>query len=167
MRAIEEMVEKLSPLAWRISFRILADREAAEDAAQEVMVKVWRNIGQMRDERGFSSWFYRIVVNCCYDEIRRRKKITMIKADDITWGLLSEQFISDNEGETSISGYEEIIRTITSELSPVQKAVFVLSDLEGMDNRQISVITGKSLNSVKSNLHYARKRIMEIVRGRF
>jgi len=61
----------------------------------------------------------------------------------------------------------EIMRTVTAELSPKQRTVFVLSDLEGMDNEQIIEITGLNTNSLKSNLYYARKKVREIIRGRY
>jgi RNA polymerase sigma-70 factor, ECF subfamily len=166
-RAFGEMVQTLSPVAWRIAFRILASNEAAEDVAQESLVKVWRNLDRLQKGESFSSWFYRIVVNCCYDEIRRRGRITILETDEKTWNYLSEIVRGDTGGEPLVSEYEEILRAVTSELSPVQKTVFVLSDLEGMDNSQIAEITGGNINSVKANLHYARKRVMELIKGRY
>lgn len=166
-RAFSEMVQTLSPAAWRIAFRILASNEAAEDVAQESLVRVWRSLGRLRKGESFAPWFYRIVVNCCYDEIRRSSRINIIKTDDKTWSRLGEIVGGDNGGEPLVSEYEEIIRAVTSELSPMQKTVFVLSELEGMDNSQIAEITGSNLNSVKANLHYARKRVMEIIKGRY
>jgi RNA polymerase sigma-70 factor (ECF subfamily) len=56
-----------------------------------------------------------------------------------------------------------LIRLLTEKLSPKQKAVFVLSDLEEMSNEEISEITGISRTNVKANLHYARKRISEMI----
>jgi RNA polymerase sigma-70 factor (ECF subfamily) len=166
-RAFSEMVQTLSPVAWRIALRILASNEAAEDVAQESLVKVWRNLDRIRIGESFSSWFYRIVVNCCYDEIRRMKRLHPVKADEKTWLRLGELISGDSGGEPLVAEYEEILKTVTSELSPVQKTVFVLSDLEGMNNNQIAEITGGNLNSVKSNLHYARKRVKEIIKERY
>ena len=56
-----------------------------------------------------------------------------------------------------------IIEFLTEKLSPKQKAVFVLSDLEDMSNEEISDITGMSRTNVKANLYYARKRIGEMI----
>lgn len=161
------MVQTLTPVAWRIAFRILASNEAAEDVAQESLVKAWRSLGRLRKGESFAPWFYRIVVNCCYDEIRRMKRLNTIKTDEKTWIRLGELISGDSGGVPMVSEYEDIIRAVTSELSPVQKTVFVLSDLEGMGYSQIAEITGSNLNSVKSNLHYARKRVIEIVKGRY
>jgi len=165
--AFTEMVKVLSPVAWRISFRILADNEAAEDVAQEVMVKLWRNVDQIREGRKFPSWFYRIVVNCCYDELRKQKRNIVHKTDERTWSILGEIVKGDNSEGPSIEEYAEIMKAVTEKLTPAQKTVFILSDLEGMDNGQIEEITGMGRNTVKANLHYARKRVMELIKERF
>jgi RNA polymerase sigma-70 factor, ECF subfamily len=166
-RAFSEMVQTLTPVAWRIAFRILASNEAAEDVAQESLVKVWHGLNRLRKGDSFAPWFYRIVVNSCYDELRRVKRLNTVRPDERTWIRMGEMVSGDSGGEPLVSEYEDIIRAVTSELSPVQKSVFVLSDLEGMDYNQIADITGSNLNSVKSNLHYARKKIMEIIKGRY
>lgn len=95
------------------------------------------------------------------------KRLHPVKADEKTWLRLGELISGDSGGEPLVAEYEEILKTVTSELSPVQKTVFVLSDLEGMNNNQIAEITGGNLNSVKSNLHYARKRVKEIIKERY
>jgi RNA polymerase sigma-70 factor (ECF subfamily) len=56
-----------------------------------------------------------------------------------------------------------MIKILTNKLSPKQKAVFVLSDLEEMSNEEVALITGMSRINVKANLHYARKRIGEMI----
>ena len=165
--SLVELVRELSPVAWRIAFRILADNEAAEDVAQETMVKVWKKIRGLDSDDSFGPWFYRIVVNCCYDELRRRKREIAKPADERTWYRLGEIIRGDDGSEPTMDEYGEIMRTVTAELSPKQRAVFVLSDLEGMDNEQIIEITGLNTNSLKSNLYYARKKVREIIRGRY
>jgi RNA polymerase sigma-70 factor, ECF subfamily len=167
MTAFSVMVKALSPVAWRIAFRILADNESAEDAAQESMVKLWRNLGRFRDNQKFSSWFYRIVVNSCYDELRKRKKNIVHRTDERTWFMLGEIVKEDNSEGPSVEEYAEIMKAVTEKLTPAQKSVFILSDLEGMNSGQIEEITGMGRNTVKANLHYARKRVMELIKERF
>ena len=57
----------------------------------------------------------------------------------------------------------QMINILTEKLSPKQKAVFVLSELEDLSNEEISDITGMSKANIKANLHYARKRIGEMI----
>jgi RNA polymerase sigma-70 factor (ECF subfamily) len=158
-----ELIKLTSPFAFSVSFRILGDEEAAKDIVQETMITLWETIKKLKSPETFMSWLYRIVVNKCYDQLRKRKRNPEFSADDRTWVLLSNK-ISENPS----SGFEnketaQIINLLTNKLSPKQRTVFVLSDLEEMSNEEISLITGMSRTNVKANLYYARKRIGEMI----
>ena len=157
------LVELISPFAFSVAFRILADEEQAKDIVQETMITLWKTIKKINSPGSFMTWLYRIVVNKCYDQLRRRKRNPEFTADEKTWVLISNK-ITENPS----SGIEEretaqIINLLTDKLSPKQRAVFVLSDLEEMSNEEVSMITGMSRINVKANLHYARKRIGEMI----
>ena len=160
------LVELISPFAFSVAFRILADEEQAKDIVQETMITLWKTIKKIKSPGSFMTWLYRFVVNKCYDQLRRRKRNPEFTADEKTWVLISNK-ITENPS----SGIEEretaqIINLLTDKLSPKQRAVFVLSDLEEMSNEEVSMITGMSRINVKANLHYARKRIGEMIAKR-
>jgi RNA polymerase sigma-70 factor (ECF subfamily) len=95
--------------------------------------------------------------------MRKRKRNPESVADEQTWGLISNRI---SEGPSPALENDEtarIISILTERLSTKQKAVFVLSDLEGMSNDEISEITGISKSAVKANLYHARKSISEKV----
>jgi RNA polymerase sigma-70 factor (ECF subfamily) len=159
-----QLVELSSPIAFSVAFRMLGDEDKARDVVQETMVTIWQKLGKIKTAEVYKTWMYRIVVNKCYDEMRKRKRNPEIVADDQTWGLLSNKI-----SEAPSEGLENretanIIRILTDKLSTKQKAVFVLSDLEGMSNDEISEITGISKTAVKANLYHARKSISEKVK---
>ena len=104
---------------------------------------------------------YRIVVNKCYDEMRKRKRNPEFVADEQTWELISNRISEGPSASLENNETSKIIRILTEKLSSKQKAVFVLSELEGMSNDEISGITGISKSAVKANLHHARKTISE------
>jgi RNA polymerase sigma-70 factor (ECF subfamily) len=155
------LVEISSPFAYSVAFRMLGDKDLAKDVVQETMVTIWQKLNKIKTAEVYKTWIYRIVVNKCYDEMRKRKRNPEFNTDDHTWELISNR-ISEGpsatleEGETA-----KIIGILTGKLSAKQKAVFVLSDLEGMSNDEISEITGVSKSSVKANLYHARKSISE------
>lgn len=158
-----KLVEQISPFAFSVAFRILGDEEEAKDIVQETMITIWKTIKKIKSPGSFMTWLYRIVVNKCYDQLRKRKRNPEFSADDKTWALISNK-ISENPS----SGFEnreivQIINLLTNKLSPRQKTVFVLSDLEEMSGEEVSLITGISKTNVKANLFYARKRISEII----
>jgi RNA polymerase sigma-70 factor, ECF subfamily len=163
LQEFRKLVELISPFAFSVAFRILGDEEEAKDIVQETMITLWKSIKKISSADSFMSWHYRIVVNKCYDQLRKRKRNPEFSADDSTWTLISNKISENSDMEIENKETAMMISILTNKLSPKQKAVFVLSDLEEMSNEEVSLITGMSRINVKANLHYARKRIGEMI----
>ena len=154
-----KVVEVATPFAYSVAFRMLGDDAVAKDVVQETMVTVWQKLENIKSPGGFKSWLYRIVINKCYDELRKRKRSHEISLDGKIWKKLSETLFDNESTELENAEMAAIISGLTERLSPKQKAVFILSDLEDMSNEEIAGITGMSRLVVKANLSYARKSI--------
>jgi RNA polymerase sigma-70 factor (ECF subfamily) len=143
---------------------MLGDDDRAKDIVQDSMVTIWQKLEKIKTAGVYKTWMYRIVVNKCYDELRKRKRNPEFVTDDMTWELISNK-ISEAPSEV-LENMEtaKIISVLTGMLSTKQKAVFVLSDLEGMSNDEVSEITGISKTAVKANLYHARKCISEKIK---
>jgi RNA polymerase sigma-70 factor, ECF subfamily len=158
-----KLVDETSPFAYSVAFRMLGDEDQAKDVVQETMITIWQKLKKIKSAEVYKTWIYRIVVNKCYDQLRKRKRNPEFVTDEKTWALISN---SISEGPSKVLENSEtarIISLLTNRLSPKQKAVFVLSDLEEMSNDEISAITGMSKSGIKANLHHARKNISEMV----
>lgn len=156
-----KLIELTSPFAYSVAFRMLGDEDQAKDVVQETMITIWQKLIRIKSAEGYKTWIYRIVVNKCYDLMRKRKRNPELVADDHAWELIANKI---SEGPSmALENIEtaKIISTLTEKLSSRQKAVFVLSDLEGMSNDEVSAITGISKSAVKANLYLARKSISE------
>jgi RNA polymerase sigma-70 factor (ECF subfamily) len=127
------------------------------------MVTIWQKLNKIRSAEVYKTWIYRIVMNKCYDQLRKRKRNPEFIADEKTWKLLSDSICENPSTELENSETAKIINLLSERLSPKQKAVFVLSDIEQMSHDEISEITGMSKPLIKSNLHHARKSISEMV----
>lgn len=158
-----KLVDSTSPMAFSVAFRMLGDEDQAKDIVQDTMVTIWQKLNKIKTAEVYKTWVYRIVINKCYDYLRQKKRKPEFTADESTWA-----YISDTISEKADSGFENkeiaaIINSLTNRLSPKQKTVFILSDIEQMTNDEICEITGFSKSGVKANLHYARKSISEMV----
>jgi RNA polymerase sigma-70 factor, ECF subfamily len=156
-----KLVVSTSPYAYSVAYRMLGDEDQAKDVVQETMVTIWQKLNKIKSAEVYKTWIYRIVVNKCYDQMRKRKRNPEFIADEITWKTICNKFSEGpstalENGETS-----KILGVLTDRLSVKQKAVFVLSELEGMSNDEISEITGMSKSTVKANLYHARRSISE------
>lgn len=158
-----KLVEATSPFVYSVAFRMLGDEDQAKDALQETMVTVWQQLGKLRSASTYKTWVYRIVINKCYDYLRNRKRNMEYSANGKTWELLSETVSQWPSSELEIRETAKIISILTNRLSPKQKAVFVLSELEDMTSDEISAITGMSKLAIKANLYYARKSISVMI----
>lgn len=162
--AFRSLFRRYADFAFRVAFRIMHDEEESKDVVQESFITVWDRIRDFEPDRKFSNWLYRIVVNKCFDALRKKKRMQLVYPGAGDWNLmeLTGENGPDNRLENEETG--RIIRRLTYSLSPKQKIVFVLSELEGLSHADISDITGMGKTSVKSNLHHARRKIGEQIK---
>jgi RNA polymerase sigma-70 factor (ECF subfamily) len=163
LQEFRKIVEYSSPMAFSMALRMLGDEDDAMDVVQETLIIIWEKIKRIKSPESFKTWMYRIVLNKCYDELRKRKRNPEMVADDTTWRILSER-ISENPGKQADNKeIAKLILALTGNLSPKQKAVFILADIDEMEAEEISRITRMTRANIKANLYHARKRIGEMI----
>ncbi|MFV0536195.1 MAG: RNA polymerase sigma factor [Dysgonomonas sp.] len=152
--AFKYIVTEYQQLVYTLAFRLLCNEADAQDATQDTFIKVWQNISKYKQQYKFSTWIYKIASNTCYDYMRAERKESDLDSADTV--LLS----ATNE-ETHLHNKEliELIKKTTEGLSPKQKLVFTLSEIEGLEVEEIVQISGLSPAKIKSNLYLARKYI--------
>ena len=158
-----KVVEKTSPMVFSVAFRMLGDEDAARDIVQETMVTIWQKLAKFNSAGSYKTWVYRIAVNKCYDQLRKQKRRNESRYDDQKWALISNHLSEDGITELENEENALIINLLTNKLSPKQKAVFILSELEEIPADEIAEITGLSKSVVKANLYYARKNIESLL----
>ena len=154
--AFRRLVESNQSMVYTLAFRLLCNEEEAKDAVQETFVKVWLNLKGFDTGRKFSTWVYAIATNLCYDKLKSSHHFNRI----LPLELLNDVLSSDDV-EKSMIDHElgAIIHTLTNELTPKQKIVFTLNDLEDLPTDEIVQITGMTASQIKSNLFLARQAL--------
>lgn len=156
-------------IAYHIAFRIMGDKQSAEDATQDAFISAYKSLKSFRGG-SFRSWLLRIVTNACYDELRKRKRRPASSLDDLSdagigfdseesSGLFSQQQRPEREVEQG-----ELRKAIEHclELLPGEyKIVAVLVDIQGFDYKEASEVIKKPLGTVKSRLARARSRMRD------
>jgi len=161
--AFEELVRQYQPYAYSLAVRMLCDEQEAEDAVQEAFINVWRSIDRYDPSVRFTTWLYRIVTNLCLDHLRARRRRNWISFSR-TGNEEGAAEIRADGSPSDLASTEDlisIIRTLSSGLPETQQTVFVLRDLQDLSIREVCSITGLSEGSVKTNLHYARRKIRD------
>jgi RNA polymerase sigma-70 factor (ECF subfamily) len=158
-KAFGKLVVLFQPLVFQLSFRLLCDNDEAKDMVQEVFIKLWLQLEKYNPQYKFSTWIYKITCNMCYDRLRLMQHYP--KSIEISPFIAEYVAASSHNIETSVinSNLKELILYFADGLSPKQRLVFTLNDIEGLDTKEIKEITGLSAGQIKSNLHLARKYI--------
>jgi RNA polymerase sigma-70 factor (ECF subfamily) len=159
----KRLLELSVPIIFPVAFRILGSEDQAKDIVQETMVVIWQKLKTIKSAEVYNAWLYRIAVNKCYDQLRKKRRNPEFMADDTIWSKLANSISDDQISDLENNELAGIINLLTNRLSPKQKTVFVLSEIEQISNDEIAEITGMSKTGIKANLHYARKRISEMI----
>ncbi|WP_258104435.1 RNA polymerase sigma factor [Marinoscillum sp. MHG1-6] len=162
-RAFRRLVDLHADFAYAVACRMVNDEDEAKDIVQETFISVWRSLGKFDPARCFKSWLYRIIVNKCMDVLRKRKKTTFlhIEMNDQLVAVLERS--GNQEDHLNKKELERLIEIATQKLSPKQKAVFVLSELEGLSHDEIVEITKMGKDAIKSNLNHAKRSIGRMI----
>ena len=163
--AFNQLVVHYQSLAYNVAYRIVSNPDAAADATQDAFLSAYRAMGRFRGG-SFRSWLLRIVTNTCYDQLRvkKRRPTTSLDADpDANW---EEWTVEDGEGPEAYAERQNLGRAIQKGLEALphdQRAVIVLSDVQGMPYSEISETLGISLGTVKSRLSRGRRRLRDLL----
>jgi RNA polymerase sigma-70 factor, ECF subfamily len=159
-KAFEVIVEDHQSFAYRVAFRLMGNAEEAEDIVQESFISLWKNMDRYRAEVKLSTWLYRIITNKCLDYFKSAVAKQNDKKVDIE---LAHARADNNTPEKELQSIElmKAVQLATESLTPKQRAVFVLRDLEGLEVDEVCTILSISAGNLKSNLYYARLAMSE------
>ncbi|MDP2892053.1 MAG: RNA polymerase sigma factor [Bacillota bacterium] len=164
--AVERLLGQYEKRIFNIALRMMGHEEDALDAAQETMIKVYRNLPNFKRECAFFSWVYRIAVNVCLDALRRRRMGRLVYFSN---SEIERQFeIPDGASGTPESRYDngvwmDAVKAGLSRLDPGHRAVVVLRDVQGFSYNEISQILKCNVGTVKSRISRARLQLQKIL----
>ena len=133
-----------------VAHRILRDTDLAEDATQQALLTIWRDIPQLRDPARFDAWSYRLLVRACYAEARRTRRsgpnVRLLPADEP----------KDEEGMSSVVDRDQLERGFRR-LSIDHRAVVVLHHYLDLPLDEVAETLGIPVGTVRSRLHHAMR----------
>ena len=138
----------------RIAQRLLLNREAARDASQEVFLRLFRKIGVFDERQDFRAWLYRVTANICFDLLRRAK-------GELPVDIVPETASAHDTPERAAATHQqsELILAALQTLSPREREVIVLRDLEGYSSAEVASLLGSSETTVRSQISTGRVKL--------
>lgn len=163
--AFELLFTRYSSRIYRQAMQLVGNEAEAEEILQEVFLTLYTKAQTFRGEATVATWLYRLTANAAVDRLRRRTRRQEVHIDDYL-----PQFTDDGhhrerpiidwsqnlEGALVRDEAQQLLRQAIEALRPLDKAVVVLSDLEGVSHRETGEILNLTVSAVKSRLHRAR-----------
>lgn len=167
MAALAVIVEKYKRLVYRLAFQITKNHEDANDVMQDTFLKVYESIHSFRKESAFETWLYRIVVNQAINLVKRRER----RREAPLSGTTETQIRSELKRASNLRNNphlsverKELQRQVTQAVNSLpmkHRMVVILHEFEGLTHPKIASILNCSEGTVRSRLHYARKKLRE------
>ena len=161
--AFRTLVERHYTSVYRLCRSILRHPEDAEDATQEIFVRVHEALGQFAGRGAFGAWLRRLTVNHCLN--RTQSAATRAASRSYSLDLMAETLPAslecDPEERLLRSEQQARIKMELNDLPPSQRAALGLRLLEGLSYEEIAELMGVPVNSVRSWLHRGRARLRE------
>jgi RNA polymerase sigma-70 factor, ECF subfamily len=156
--AFESILVEHQRMVLRTAQRLLMDADEAKDAAQEVFLRLHRNLGRFREDADLKPWLYRITVNICLDS-KRRSKLSL----SIDHAPEPPDTAPDPEQSLRAAEERALVTEALRQLPGRERAAIVLRDLEGCTTAEVAEILGSSETTVRSQISTGRARIRNFV----
>jgi RNA polymerase sigma-70 factor (ECF subfamily) len=150
-----DLFEAYKDKVYSIALRFCGDESLAMDIAQDVFVKLFSSMSDFRGESAFSTWVYRLVVNCCLDQRRRTWRLVPI-ADDLLAVLRAP---ADSLDRMLHSEMRQRVQAAVEKLSPDLRMAVVLRYTEGLSYEEMAEVLGCATGTVASRLNRAHKML--------
>ncbi len=163
--AFEMLVRRKTSKVYGLCYRVIGNGEDAKDISQLVFLKLWENIEKYDPTYAFDTWLYRMVTNVAIDFMRNKQS----RDNAVNSNLRLVKTSVDPEQTVTVSRreVESVFNAVSNVLSPKQKTIFVMSEMEDLRSSEIAKILGCQESTVRNHLFNARKLMQAQLKKRF
>lgn len=149
----ERLLATHERMVLRTAYRLLGRLEDAQDASQEVFLRLHRHMDRIDLEQGITSWLYRTTVNYCFDTMRRRKPLDPIEFEPPVAGRQQE--------DLELAERRKLVAAALLDLPEKERAAIVLREIEGLETGEVARILGSSEGTVRSQVSVGKARLKD------
>lgn len=168
-RAFEQLVALYKDRIFATAYRIMHNRQEAEDQAQEVFLKVYRSIRRLDDPATFTAWIYRITAHTCYDALSQQRRrphtqpLTPLDSADGDELRYADERTPTPEQAALQHELRRCLETALGELDTVGRTALVLRDIEDRSYQEIADALAIGLSAVKMRIHRTRLAFQQML----
>lgn len=163
--AFQELFNRYKKLIVNVCYRLIGNRDEAEDVTQDVFLRVFRSAKQFTHRSKVSTWIYRIAINLSLNHLRRKKYRQWLSLDDGSTSNTPEFFdlVSSDCPKSELHAKEQkkIIMTAINKLPADQRIAIMLQRYDGLSCQEIAAIMECSVGAVQARLHRAKKNLYQ------
>ena len=168
MEAYELLVKRYKDPLMNFVYRFVGDRDVCTDVVQDTMIKFYFNKDSYRSFAKFSTWIYTIAGNLAKNELKRRRRRTILSIDnnddEKSIQIEDKAFLApDRATDSEIKN--EIIEKALLKVKPVYREVVILRDIQDLSYEEISEITGLAIGTVKSRINRGRAHLQKLLKN--
>ncbi len=153
--AFETLVRRKTTKVYALCYRIIGNSEDAKDISQLVFIKLWENLEKYDPQYAFDTWLYRMVTNVAIDFMRSKQ--SRDNAVNSTLRLVRTSADAEQGVVVQRKEIEHVFNDVSNVLSPKQKTIFVMNQMEDLPSAEIAKILGCRESTVRNHLFNARK----------
>ena len=160
--AFNRLMEQHERRMYAVALRMCGNREDAQDCLQEAMLRVYRAIGGFKGQSSFSTWVYRITMNTCLDELRRKKNRQSTSLDsllDMGWSPSDDT--NAPEKQAMRSELRRNLNRAIQELPEEMRSAVVLREIQGFSYEEIAHMLEINVGTIKSRISRGREKLRE------
>ena len=163
--AFEVLVRRKTSKVYALCYRIIGNAEDAKDISQLVFLKLWENLEKYDSQYAFDTWLYRMVTNVAIDFMRNRQS----RENAVNSNLRLVKTSADPEQGVVVQHkeVEAVFEEVSATLSPKQKTIFVMNQMDDMPSAEIARVLGCRESTVRNHLFNARKVMQQQLEKRF
>jgi RNA polymerase sigma-70 factor, ECF subfamily len=163
--AFEVLVRRKTSKVYSLCYRIIGNGEDAKDISQLVFIKLWENLEKYDPQYAFDTWLYRMVTNVAIDFMRNKQ--SRDNAVNSNLRLVKTSIDADQGTIVQRKEVETVFNTVAQVLSPKQKTIFVMNQMDDLSSSEIAKVLGCRESTVRNHLFNARKLMQQQLRKRF
>lgn len=162
--AFSVLVDRYKYMVYTLVFRILKNKEDAEEVAQDTFVKMFSQLSQFKGDAKFSTWLYKIAYYGSLDRLKKQKRNLETASIDHYKETYSRGAVNET-GQWEVIEQQQLIKNALAKLNEEDSAIITLFYFEELSLEEIGKIMDLSANTVKVRLFRSRKKLSEILRG--
>jgi RNA polymerase sigma-70 factor, ECF subfamily len=163
--AFETLVRRKTTKVYALCYRVIGNAEDAKDISQLVFLKLWENLEKYDPQYAFDTWLYRMVTNVAIDFMRNKQS----RDNAVNSNLRLVKTSADPEQTVTVQRkeVENVFNEIATVLSPKQKTIFVMNQMEDLSSADIAKVLGCRESTVRNHLFNARKLMQQQLQLRY